>query len=209
MAVSISTVDLYLNVFTKALVSVNGSPTIVPTQYYGDTPTFRVFPVIPAGNNPAQGYVAIDLSVYTMNLTMADTPNAASPPTPFASLDGMTWNGSISGFVGVIDITQAAVGTFLGSNATKPAFFNLDVFDATLKRTTLIQTTFTLSASIDTVVVQPAGPPVVYITLQQALGMFVQVGPVPGKQIIWQSPTTGIKRQQTLGDDGAMQDNPL
>src|SRR6185437_3356079 len=128
MAISISTVDLYLNVFTKTLVSVNGSPTVIPTQYYGDTPTFRVFPVIPAGNNPAQGYVAIDLSAYTMNLTMADTPDAAAPPTPFASLDGMNWNAGISGFVGVIDITQAPVGTFLGSSPTKPAYFNLDVF---------------------------------------------------------------------------------
>lgn len=204
---ALNLVQLYLNVFTKTLVSVNGSPTSIPSLFYGDMPTFAIYPVVPAGNNASQGYAPFDMNGYTMNLTMADAPNAQTPPTPFASFDGLAWVKPPTGFyyfTGTVDMTQAAVGTFIGNAQGKQAYINLDVFDSNLKRTTLLQTTFQLNASIDTVAVQPGGNPIQYATLAQIRQLFVPKLGAPGEYFILQSEDATKKIQVYLGDDGAL-----
>jgi hypothetical protein len=212
---SISTVNLFVNVQTKTLVSVNGSPTSFPPQFYGDKPTFAIYPVIPNGANANNGYSPFSLTGYTMNLTLAGAPNAASPPTPFAAVDSMVWvpnsapavPGQGGYFIGMVDLTQPAVGTFLtaasAAAATATAYFNFDVFDSLLERTTLIQATFTLNASIDTV---NAGPPVnvpSYPTLAQLLNTFVAIAAFPGKFIEFESPDGTKKKAFSCRNDGS------
>lgn len=215
---AVNTVILFINVVTKQFVSVNGSPTTVPTQYNGDKPQLIICPVQPASSNPNQGYISVNLAGYTANIIMAGTPNATNPPTPFASLDGLLWNANavtlptgqvFGGFSGIIDLTQAAVATFIGTNASLQAWITIDVTDNILERTTFIQQQFTISASNDTPAIGPSGPGVQYLTVAQALNLFVQIGPIPGKQIIFQSQDSTKKVQQTLGNDGVLQENPL
>lgn len=203
---TLSLISLYVNVFTKALVSVNGSPTTIPDQYYGDTPTFQFFPVVPNPNGQAGSFVSFDLTGYTSNITMADTPNATSPPTPFADTDGLTWMKPPSGlpfFVGAIDLTQPAVGTFIGALPLKTANINFDVYDPSLFRTTLLQTTFQMKASIDTVTASPPVNVPNYPTLAQLKNMFVQIAAFPGKFILWESPNGLVKKVETLNNDGS------
>lgn len=199
-------IAIYLDVFNKVLVGVNGSPTTVPNQFYGDTPTFQIFPVVPPlSGNPNQPYTAVSYAGFTMNLTMAGTPNATTPPTPFASFDSMVWNVASNSFTGTVDLTQAAVGTYIGATAGQVAYFNLDVFDANLKRTTLLQVTFNINASIDTAVVGPGGNAAQYATLAQLQGQFVQIdGNVNGKFIVLRSPDGTQKKTFYLGNDGVI-----
>lgn len=201
---------LNIDVKNKIFVNINGSPASVPVQYDGDKPTFIIYPVQATSSNPQNPtYIPVNLAGYTMNITMADTPNATSPPTPFASLDSIAWDATQLAFIGTIDLTLASVATFIGANAQKTAYINFDVYDATLNRTTFIQTTFIIAASIDAPATGPAGPAVQFLTLAQALGLFVQIAAIPGKQIIWESPDGTKKIQQTLNNDGAMAENPL
>lgn len=205
-------IQLYVNVLTKTLVAVNGSPTQIPPMYYGDTPQFQLFPVAPLGGNPQSGYAPFDLTGYSSNLIMADKPNAASPPPPFASLDGLSYVKPASGFPyfqGVIDVTQAAVGTFIGATDSKAAYLTWDVFSPSLRRTTLLQTTFSMVASNDTPAAGPAGPAVQFLTLAQALNLFLLVGAQPGKFIIWQDKNSTHKLLQSLDTDGALKLIPL
>lgn len=216
---AVNTVTLFIDVNAKKFVSVNGSPTGVPTQYNGDKPQFVICPVLPASSNPNQGYVSISLAGYTMNIIMAGTPNATNPPTAFASLDGMVWNANAAiapngqifgGFVGIIDLTQPAVATFIGTNASLQAWITLDVTDNILERTTFIQQQFTISASNDTPAVGPSGPSVQYLTVAQANNTYVQIGPIPGKQVIFMSPDGTKQVQLTLGNEGVpLEENPL
>lgn len=204
---TLNLITLYVNVFTKQLVSVNGSPTSIPPLFYGDMPTFALCPVVPQSNNPNQGYASFDLTGYTSNLTMADAPNAANPPTPFASVDGLAYakpSGGYAYFSGVVDMTQPAVGAFIGNAASRQAYFNWDVFDANLKRTTLLQTTFQLNASIDTVTPGTPGNPVIYPTLSQLRNLFVPKVGAPGEYFVLQSEDGTKKAQVYLGDDGAL-----
>lgn len=199
---ALNLIQLYLNVLTGQLVSVNGSPTSIPPLYYGDTPTFFVYPVMPTpGGNPLQSFSSYSMAGYSMNLTMAGPPNAQNPPTPFASLDGLTWVLASSGysyFTGTVDLTQIATGNFIGNGPGKQAYFNLDVFDGSLKRTTLLQVQFTINASIDTVAAQPGGNPVQYLTQAQSDNKYVQIGAVPGKFIEWEDSVTGQKYVQNV-----------
>lgn len=203
---AVNLVQLFINVLTKQFVSVNGSPITVPTQYDGDKPLFLICPVTPSSSNASNPqYLPVNLAGYTMNLVMAGTPDATNPPTPFASLDGMAWNASLNGLTGILDLTQAAVATFIGTAASVPAWITLDVTDPTLNRTTLIQQTFTLSASNDMPAVGPSGPGVQYLTLVMALNTFVQIGPVQGKIIIFVSPDGTKTKTLSCGNDGTMQ----
>ncbi len=206
---SLSFINLYLNVYAKAFVSVSGSPISVPAQFYGDKPTFNIFPVVPFDSNPSHGYVAYDASGSTMNFTMADVPNAASPPTPFAEQDGIAWNAASKSFSGQLDLTQAAVGTFIGASAGKQAYFNLDILDVTLARTTLIQTTFQMNASIDAVAAGPPGPVAQYATLAQLANLFATIAAVPAKHIDFQSPDGTKKVSLSLGNNGAVLWTPI
>lgn len=215
---AVNLVLLFVNALTKQFVSINGSATVCPTQYNGDKPQFTICPVQPASSNPNQGFVSVSLTGYTMNIVMADTPNATMPPTPFASLSGLVWNAGaftsptgqiFGGFVGVIDLTQAAVATFIGANAAKTAYITIDVTDPAIERTTFIQSQFSMAASNDTPATGPSGPTVQYLTLAQALNLFVQIGGIVGKQIIFISPDGTKTRQLICNNDGTEAWNPL
>jgi hypothetical protein len=203
----LSLTPLYLNMLTKTLVSVNGSPTSIPAMFYGDKQTFQIFPVQPVSSNASQGYQQFVLGGYICNLTMAGAPNATSPPTPFAVADGLTYVAVASPgfgyFMGTLDLTQSAVGTYIGNNASAQAYFNIDVFDAALLRTTLIQTTFTLNASIDTLTVGPPAPVASYLTANQIAALYVAIGPVTGKFITFRSADGTKTKTLFLDNDGA------
>lgn len=199
---AVNLVQLFINVLTKTFVSVNGSPTTCPTQYYGDKPQFLICPVVPNSSNPNQGYQPISLAGYTMNIVMAGTPNATTPPTPFASLDGMVWSGSLNGFTGIIDLTQAAVAAFIQSASSATAYITIDVTDPALERTTFIQNQFQIAASNDTPAAGPSGPPVQYVTLVVALNTFVQIAGFPGKFIVFVSPDGTKTKTLSLNNDG-------
>lgn len=204
------TINLFINIQTQQLVSVNGSPTSVPDIYYGDIVTFNVFGVQPAAN-PANIPTPVNLTGNTMNLTMAGAPNATSPPTPFASFDNAAYSPSLltinsvnyGGYILQPNMTNGAVGAFIGPNPSAIAYINFDIYDAGLNRQTLYQDKFTVKASIDSVTFIPGPPGATTLTVQQALATFLQIAPFPGKQCLWQSPTTGIKVQQTCDDTGA------
>jgi hypothetical protein len=192
MAVNIRLIQLYVDVINKVIVSVQGSPTAVPALYYGDKPTFQIFPVTPGITGVAAGpfsggqYVPASLAGYTMNITLGPAPNAEVPNASYASLDSIAWDATTSSFIGTMDLTQSGVEDFIGMASSGAAWFNLDVFDATLNRTTIYQTTsasVVVWASIDAPATGPAGPAVQYVTLAQALGIFVQIGPNPNKFI--------------------------
>lgn len=211
---ALNLVQLYINVLTKALVSVAGSPTSIPPMFYGDQVTLAIYPVIPAstitGNplgNAGQAFQTMSLAGYTMNITMAGTPNAQTPPTSFASLGAIAFNTPATGFgffAGSLDLTQVAVQTFIGNNAAQTAYINLDVADANLKRATLLQTTFQLNASID--VVTPGIPtnPIIYLTAAQIRNLFVPKAGAAGESFTLQSEDGTKKAQVYLGDDGAL-----
>lgn len=197
-----SVIKLYVNTYSKTLVNIGGSTILVPSLYYGDQPTFAVFPVIPINDNPLLGYTSVDLTGMSGRITMAGQPNANSPPTPFASLDGIAWNGSLNCFIGTVDMTQPAVKAFLASAIFQTAYFNVDFFDVALERNTLFQSTFQLGASIDQVTAAPPSGAVVYPTLAQLLNIFVPVAATPGKRIEFQSDDGTIKESFGLRDDG-------
>lgn len=206
----LSLLTLYLNVPTKSFVSVAGSPTSVPPQFYGDKPTFQIVPVQPAAIT-AQGYIAYPLNGYTMNLTMAGAPNAQTPPTPFAAADGLIYvvpNSGFPYFQGTIDLTQAAVGTFIGNAPSMTAYFCVDCFDAGLLRTTLFQYTFSIQASIDTLNVAPPGPVNMYLTAAQIAALYLAIGAVPGKYCVWESPDGTKRRVQSLDNNGVEHFDP-
>lgn len=205
---TLSLITLYLSIPSKSFVNNGGTPTSVPDQFYGDMPMFAIYPVQPNSSNPSNpNYQPVNLAGYTMNLTMAAAPNAASPPTPFASLDGMTWDGVNNRFLGAVDLTQPAVGTYIGNASGKIGYFNLDLFDSTLKRTTVYQEQFNMNASIDAVAAGPPGNPIQYITVAQALNLFVQIAGIQGKFINFISADGTKKKTLTLGNDGTEQWN--
>lgn len=208
---TVNTVVLYFDIINKVLVSVSGSPTSLGTMYAGDKPLFVIYPVQPnvtSGStvwNPNNGYISVNMAGYTMNLTMAGTPNAAAPPTSFASLDGLTWSATLSAFTGLLDLTPAAVTNYIGSNSSALAYYTIDVFDASNNRTTFTQSTFTIAASNDTPGTGPAGPSVQYLTLAQALNLFVLVAGAPGNNLTLISPDGTQKRVLSCGNDGSLQ----
>jgi hypothetical protein len=204
--------NLYFNVATKTLVSYQGSPTSIPPFYYLDNPTINVYPVIPNPQNPSAYVQAISLAGWSMDLVCcASAPNAAAPPASFTSL-AMNPDPTNTFFTGVLNMSAAGVLAALGTSASLQFYICFDMFQAGgTNRTTLFQ-----SSQPDQIVYPsldvpgnptPAGPGVVYLTLQNALNTFVQIGPVPNKQIQFQSGA--LIRQLTIGPDGSEQWNVI
>lgn len=196
-------INLYLNVATKKLVNVGGSPTAVPDLFYGDFPTFNFFPVAPVSSNPAQGFTSVDYTGTTLGIFLSDTPNATSPPTPFAYVTGLAWNGALKCFSGAVDLTQNTTKNFIGAAATKVATIQFADLDGGGNQNTLLQTQVNMNAAVNAVIPGPAQPGQQLLTVAQALAMFVLIGFVPGKRIDFQSADSSKKRTLTLGNDGS------
>lgn len=201
-----SLIQLYVNVLTKAFVSVNGSPVAMPTLYYGDAPTVNIYPVVPVDSNPSHGYQTFDLTGNTMNLTLSDTPNAASPPTPFAAIDGMTWvkpSSGLSYFTGLLNLATTNAQTFIGNASGKQAWYSIDVFDSTPNRSTLILAQVPFNASNDTPGAAPpqqSGNP--YITANMLKNLCVPIKGTPGGFFTLVSPDGTKTALISLGNDG-------
>lgn len=192
-----------LSVYSKKLVNNLGSPTTVPDLFYGDTPVFNLFPVTPQDANPNHGYNSSDLTGTTLGIFLSDTPNATSPPTPFAFTTALAWNAALKCFSGAVDLTQLTTKTFIGANAFKVATIQFAVLDGTGSQNTLLQTTVPVNAAVNAVVPAAAQPGQQVLTVAQALAMFVLTGFVPGKRIDFQSDDGSKKKTLTLGNDGS------
>jgi hypothetical protein len=190
----------------KALVSFNGSPTSIPALFQGNTQDFEITFVDPPTG--LQGsYTKVDLGTDGLRVAIGDTPTGTpGGPTPLAIQTTWTWDSANKNFTASIALNTAAIDSFLGTAASKQAYFEVNVTTAGNRITTL-QTTFPLDAVVDEQTSTAPTPTDQYLTKAEQLAAFVQYISANGKTIVLKSPSGIYGRELGVADDGSPIDN--
>lgn len=192
----------------KQLVSFNGSVTSIPNLFQSNTPTVRVTVVDPTGGLNPQ-YQAVDLSGYGLRCSIGDTPTGSSGgPTPLALQDTFTWFASGSYFEADLALNVAAIDAFIGSAASKGAYFELNLTGSG-GRETILQVPFQLSAVVDELTSTSPTPTDQYLTKAEVQATYAPLVGVPGGKIVLKSPNGLYAVELGCNDDGTFGANVI
>jgi hypothetical protein len=202
------TIDLYADVFNKALVSgLNGQSVNLPPLYQGDSPTFRIFLVYPTFN-PLSPYTLLPIG--GLSLLVAIGQKKGSGGTTYTNQ--YTWAPSTDPanpnyFIAQLPLNTAAITTAIGTGQqTTDAWLQIEYVQGGVP-TTVLEVSCTINASViqnGGVVVPPGLTPVsaeyvnaTFLT-RNISGGFYMSNPNTGKQVF-----------VYLGDDNTVHFDPV
>lgn len=183
------------------LVSVNGSVTQLPDLFQSNVITLQIQVVDPSGSFSAP-YTTVDASAYGLRASVGQQPTGSSGgPTPLALQDTFAWNAQGIYFTADLALNNANVDTYIGSAASKQAWFELNLTQAG-NRSTILQTTFNLRAVVDEATSTVPAPTDQYLTKAEVLAL---LSAKLDKLI--KSPGNVYGRELGIADDGTPTDN--
>ena len=202
-------IDLYVDIFNRALVSgLNGGSISLPQLYQSDDPIFRIFPVYPTFAIIPPLYTGVSISglslqvaigqkkgtggtIYTQQLTWAPSSDPNNP----------------NYFIADLPLNTTAINTALGANAsTTDAYFQIVYLQGGVQ-TTILEVPCTINASViqsGSIVVPPGLQPA---SVQYVNATFLS-RTINGA-ITLTNPNTGKSALFYLGDDNTLHCDPI
>ncbi len=195
-------------------------PTIGPF-IQGQAVPFRIYPVVPlkaTQDVPNPGYTPVSLA--GLNFELVIGPRAGSGGVGLASVDGGLWSVSTDGdgvqaWTATLDLNTSAMNTAIGNSDTLATYLEFRIAQdggAVYKPVAQISVTVVASVRDPGAVPTPSTPDPTYITMAQALSLFVHWNnPIVtnnwGRNVILASPDGNRSRELGVGNDGSPIDN--
>jgi hypothetical protein len=190
----------------KTLVSYLGSVLQIPPLFQSNTISLRISVVDPTGLFTAP-YNLVDLNGNGLRVSVGDTPTGTSGgPTPLALQDTFVWNAAGKYFAGDLPLNTTPIDGFLGSAASKPAYFEVNLTNGG-NRTTILQTQFTLKAVVDELLSVAPGATDQFLTKAECLALFAKLIGDIGQRQVFKSANGLYGREIGVNDDGSAMDN--
>lgn len=202
-----SALNLVIDRQSRRLVDYSGSVTRIPDIFQGNVIDFKVTIVDPTGSVSGAVWSKADMGSYGLRMAIGATPTGTSGgPTPLALQNSFTWDPVDKSFSGSLECNTSAIDSHIGSAASAPAYFEINLTLAG-NRITILQETFTLKAVVDEATSTAPTPTDVYLTKAECLALFAKFVNGAGDTIIVKSPGAIYGRELGIGDDGAPVDN--
>jgi hypothetical protein len=201
-----SVLRLVIDRQNKQLVNYLGSVIQLPALFQTTVPTLQIGVVDPTGNVMAP-YSLVDLTGYGLRASVGDTPTGtAGGPAPLALQDTFVWNAATKYFSADLSLTGAAIDSFIGSLASRGAYFEINL---TLNgnRDVLLQIPVTLKAVVDELTSTAPGPTDQYLTKAECLALFAKLIMDLGQRQVFRSANGVYGREIGVNDDGSALDN--
>lgn len=190
----------------KRLVAVLGSITQIPPIFQSNTVTVRVTVVDPTGSLTAP-YTTVDLTGYGCRVSVGATPTGDSGgPAPLALQDTNPWVPAGKYFQGDLALNTVAVDSYIGTTASKSAFFEINLTNGGT-RETILQVTFTLAAVVDELTSTTPTPTDQFLTKAECLALFQKLIGDAGQRLVLKSLNGVYGREIGVNDDGSAMDN--
>jgi hypothetical protein len=176
----------------RKLVAYQGTPTSLPDLFQSNTISLQIQVVDPSSSSTfpqvsSAQYTVVDGSAFGMRAAVGDAPEGISGPTPIALQDTMLWDATTQSFKGDLALNTTGVDDFLGTSASKPAYFELNL-TITGTRITILQNTFNLKAVVDELGTNVPTPTAQYLTAAEIVSQFMPLKGAAGQTFILVSP---------------------
>ncbi len=200
-------IRLAINRQTQSLVSYLNCVTTLPALFQSNVQAFRIYVVDPDPSNVLGGFVQVDMGTSGLRMAIGDSPTGTiGGPTPLTFQNTFTWNAAGKYFTGSLNLNVAAVASFIGSAASKAAYFEINE-TVSADRITLFQSGVTLKAVVDEMSQSPDAPLDQYLTQAESVAAFLKFINVPGATVVFKSPNGVWGREIGVNDDGSAMDN--
>ena len=144
------------------------------------------------------GFARVDISNLSMSMALNDTYDDA---TPIAYQNTFDKDESTNTFTGVFSINTAAMATFLGSESSKLALFEIEIQEGS-NINKIYQATVTVKNSVAQVGAVVPSPVDEYFTKAQIEAQFLHHINAAGIQITMTSPSGNYQRILGVDDEG-------
>lgn len=199
--------NLVISRTNRKLYALNGSPTSLPTFFFGDSFPLTLQFLDELGFTTAgQNYQVVNYNGSQIRVAIGIVPDAVNNASELVLQNAFVWNAMLNNGTATLALNTQALLNALAHNASGQFYFEIKVITGAITET-LLQQTCTVAAPVD----NPANlaPPVVdqYLTLAQALAMFVKYIGGAGQTITLTSPSGAHTRELGVDDNGQPIDN--
>lgn len=184
------------------MVALNGTPTTLPPFFQYNIKPLQIQVVDPNGTFGSSPYDIIELNGKALRVAITPDPTgSAGGPTALALETTWTWNSTGKYFTGSLDLSTAAIGTYIGTAAFKTANFEVTLVDGG-NRTTLYQGTVTLRAAGDEGTATAPEPAELYLPKSDSDARYVKREGDAGEVIVVKSANGTYALEIVCNDDG-------
>lgn len=188
------------------LVVFNGSVPALPTLFQSNTQDFEITVVDPPADFSSASS-KVDLGTSGLRVSIGETPTGtAGGPTPLALQTTWTWDPTNKHFTGSLALNTAGIDSFLGTLASKPAYFEVNLTTGG-NRITLLQIGVTIKAVVDELSGTVPTPTDQYLTKAEMIAMFLKFINDAGHTVVFKSPNAVYGRELGVNDDGSAKDD--
>lgn len=113
----------------KELVEFNGSAVTLPPLYQTNTQPFRI-QVVDSTGDPGTPYVAVDCTGLSLRVVITGVVTGGNDTLLAGTLEAdWSYDAVNDWFTGSVDFNTAEISTFIGANAYKAAFLEINLMD--------------------------------------------------------------------------------
>lgn len=199
---------LYVNWQKKTLQLSDESSTEVdaPIMNKYETIPLAIVIVEPAAPWTPNSFARIDITNISLKVAVNDTLDDSSPLAEQASF---TKDTSTNTFYGNLELNTANFNSWLGSSASKTAYFEIEATEGVAPRTKIYSKAVTVLNSVMQPTTTSPDPLKEYYTKQEMEGLFVQFRLQPGQTISIPNPANTHERVLGCQDDATELDTIL
>lgn len=197
---------LFINWHTKKRQKsdISSSPDVVDALWFYryEVVPFEVVIVEPDAAGSINTFTRVDITDLSMTMAISDTLNDS---TPLVVQSSWTKNTANNTFTGNLDCNTGLMNTFIGSNASQNAYFEIEILDSTGARSKIITEVCLVKLGVLTTTTTSPDPSKTYLELDQAKGLFLGRVLGDGETITFKN---GIYRRVIgVNPDGSSQDD--
>lgn len=131
---------------------------------------FEVVIVEPDPDGGVNDFNRVDITDLSMKMAVNDTYDDATPLAEQASWTKSTANNT---FTGALNLNTGSMNTFIGSNNSQNAIFEVEILDSTGARSKIITETCLVKRGVLQTTTTSPDPAKVFLELDQAKGLFL------------------------------------
>jgi len=201
---------LFIDWYSKKLVrGLNDpGPFALPSFYQGDVVPMQVYVVAPNGIYYSQENVGSMALKFAVSATPTGTPTTPAPFVTEFAWSKDTSDGSGFFYSEGVAFNTAELNTFLGAEASKTAYLEMEITEASTI-TTILQTPVTIKAEIvetGTLTVADGQTP---LSLEAANQLYAGKVMGAGETIIMKSPDGSVGVILGVNNDGSLRQDPI
>jgi hypothetical protein len=188
---------------------VPGSVASLPSLFQGNSRDLQITVLDPTGDLGGTPFSKVDCGSNSLRVSIGDTPTGTSGgPTPIALQTVFTWDATLLQFTGSLALNTAAIDAFIGTAASKRAYFEVNIIDAG-NRITILQVTFTIFAVVDEATSTAPTPTDSYYTADESDSRYVKHVFAAGETILMVSADGTKQGLIYWGDDNSFHADPI